>query len=76
MDSEDVTTFKIETNRVDKTYRLKSPEMSRHLGGVVLKAYGESLSVDVHQPDFRVFVDIKEDVYVYIDRFKGYGVCQ
>lgn len=65
-------TFKVETNRVDKRFLPKSPELNKHLGGVILNAFPE-LSVDVHVPDFKVYVDIKEDAFVYIDRIRGFG---
>lgn len=73
LEKDDVKTFKVETNRVDKTYPKKSPEISREMGGVVLKKYGDRLSVDVHKPDFKVFIDIKEEAYVYVDRYPGSG---
>ncbi len=67
-----MTTFKVETSRSDKRYPLKSPEISRDVGGYVLKNT-ENLKVDVHNPDFMLYVDIKEYGYVYIDRTKAYG---
>lgn len=67
-----ITTFKVETSRSDKRYPLKSPEISRDVGGYVLRNT-ENLKVDVHNPDFMLYVDIKEYGYVYIDRTKAYG---
>ena len=67
-----ITTFKVETSRSDKRYPLKSPEISRDVGGYVLKNT-DNLKVDVHNPDFMLYVDIKEYGYVYIDRTKAYG---
>ena len=67
-----LTTFKVETSRSDKRYPLKSPEISRDVGGYVLKNT-DNLKVDVHNPDFMLYVDIKEYGYVYIDRTKAYG---
>lgn len=67
--------FKVETNRVDKSFEIKSPELSRRLGAFILKKYANknNLSVDVHKPDFKVFVDIKKYAYVYADRIEGNG---
>lgn len=73
LDKDNVKTFKVDTNRVDKTYPKKSPEISREMGAVVLRNFGDKISVDVHNPDFRVFIDIKEDAYVYVDRYEGRG---
>jgi len=53
-----VKTFKVETNRVDKQFPLKSPEVSRQMGAVILKNV-EGLSVDVNNPDIYVYIDIK-----------------
>src|SRR5690606_6755408 len=67
-----IKTFKVETNRVDKKFPIKSPEVSRQMGAVILKNI-ENLKVDVNNPDIHVFIDIKEYIYVYTDRIKGYG---
>ena len=55
-------TFKVFVNRVDKKFTPKSPELSRDLGGVVLKNFGNLLKVDVHNPQMPIFVDVKEYV--------------
>ncbi|MDO4593878.1 MAG: tRNA uracil 4-sulfurtransferase ThiI [Tissierellia bacterium] len=65
-------TFKVKTNRVDKSFVMKSPEISAKIGGYLLKHF-KNIKVDVHNPDFEVFVDIKEDAFVYIKRIEGYG---
>ncbi len=53
-------TFKVESHRGDKRYPLTSVEISRQLGGRLL-AYNKDLKVDVHQPSFRVQVDVREN---------------
>ena len=65
-------TFKVFVNRVDKKFTPKSPELSRDLGGVVLKNFGNLLKVDVHNPQMPIYVDVKEYVYVYVKRYKGF----
>lgn len=65
-------TFKVITKRVDKSYPLKSPEISSKLGGFILKNY-PGIKVDVHNPDLKVYVDIKSKAYVYSKRYKGQG---
>jgi len=67
-----IKTFKVETNRVDKNFPIKSPEVSRQMGAVILKNV-EGLSVDVNKPDVYVYVDIKGHIYVYTDKIKGFG---
>lgn len=65
-------TFKVETKRTDKSFKYKSPELSAKIGGFILRDF-PNLKVDVHNPDFRVFIDIKDNVYVYSKRFRGLG---
>lgn len=68
-------TFKVITNRVDKSFDIKSPEFSQMMGGFILKNYAKenNLKVDVHNPDFKVFIDIKKYAYVYANRHEGMG---
>ena len=51
-------TFKVETRRPNKSFPLKSPEVSRELGAHLLKNL-EGLSVDVHDPQIRLDVEIR-----------------
>ncbi len=64
--------FKVESRRTDKTFKLKSPELSAKIGGFMLRDF-PNLRVDVHNPDFKLYIDVKENVYVYADRFEGLG---
>lgn len=68
-------TFKIETNRADKTFPLHSVELSALVGGDVLTRFGGKLSVDVKKPDFTVNVDIRENgkSLIFTDYIKGIG---
>ncbi|MBR2340905.1 MAG: tRNA 4-thiouridine(8) synthase ThiI [Clostridia bacterium] len=52
-------TFKVVSHRGDKKFPMTSVEISRELGGRLLSVYHD-LKVDVHEPDFSVFVDIRE----------------
>jgi len=64
-----VGTFKVITNRADKTFSPNSMETSMLLGGKLLEIYGKNLTVDVKNPDFPVNVDIREDgkTFVYTE---------
>ena len=53
-------TFKVESHRGDKKYPLTSVEISRKLGGMLLDYSKGKLKVDVHEPSFRIHVDIRE----------------
>lgn len=68
-----VKTFKVESKRSDKKFPLGSPEISATFGGALLEKY-HHLSVDVHNPDAVVVVEIR-DKYAYIrcGQIKGAG---
>ena len=67
-------TFKVETKRADKKFPLHSVECSAKIGGVILKS-NKNLSVDVHSPDFTIYLDIREngETLVYTDTIKMMG---
>lgn len=67
--------FKVETKRADKNFPLTSIETSREVGGYLHDEYPE-LTVDVHEPDVTVRVEVRElGAYVYCEenRVKGQG---
>lgn len=69
-------TFKIETNRANKNFPKNSMEISREVGGYVLSNLGDNVSVDIHKPECKVQVEIREgSTYVFTndDRVKGVG---
>ena len=53
-------TFKVETHRADKKFPLNSMQISAELGGMLLDYY-KDLSVDIHEPQFVVNVDVREN---------------
>lgn len=67
--------FKVNTNRADKTFPMKSLEVSREIGGVLLDNYYSKLKVNVINPEFSVNIDIREsgDTLIYTDVIKGLG---
>ncbi len=68
-------TFKVETNRADKTFPVHSVEMSAEAGGRILDAYGYKLKVNLKHPDFIVNIDIREsgETLIYTDVVRGMG---
>ena len=69
----EINTFKVENKRSNKNYPLTSMEISRILGGVVLKNK-ENVSVDVHNPNTYINIEIRlNTAYIYFDRIKGIG---
>lgn len=65
-------TFKVETHRADKKFPLNSMEISREIGGRLLSV-NKNLKVDVHNPDFYVYLDVRENgtTLVFSDFFDG-----
>src|SRR5699024_1271096 len=72
LDNKNINTFKVETNRVDKSFPLESPKVSREIGGLILGKF-QNLTVDVHNPNIYLYIDIKENCYIYTEKIKGYG---
>ncbi len=70
---EDVKTFKVEAKRSDKKFPMKSPEISRELGGYLLSKFS-NLKVNVHNPDIIVTVEVREKyAFVRGNNIKGAG---
>ena len=68
-----VKTFKVEAKRADKKFPLKSPEICRELGGVLLSKFNH-LKVDVHNPDIVVNVEIRDySAFVRGEQLQGAG---
>ena len=66
--------FKVETHRADKTFPLNSLQISAEIGGRLLSKR-KNLSVDVHNPQFIVNIDVRENgtTLVFNEFFKGAG---
>ncbi len=67
-----ISTFKIEANRADKKFPIKSPIVAREIGAEVLRKV-ENIKVDVHNPELTLYVDIRDNVYIYSEKIKTYG---
>ena len=66
-------TFKVDAKRSDKRFPLKSPEISREIGGVIL-ATVRGIKVDVHNPDVTVTVEVRDDhAYIRAGQEPGAG---
>lgn len=65
-------TFKVEAKREDKQYPLTSPEICAQIGEYLLDLYTE-MSVDVHNPDVRIMVEVRDNTYIYSENIKGLG---
>lgn len=66
-------TFKIETKRADKDFPMHSDEVSRAIGGYVLK-HTNGAKVDVHHPEILINIMIRKDAsYLYAIKERGMG---
>ncbi len=72
-DLAEAKTFKVEAKRSDKRFPLKSPEISREIGEVILSRY-PGLQVDVHHPEVTVTVEVRDfGAYIHAVREPGAG---
>ncbi len=65
-------TFKVRAKRADKHYPVNSDVINADVGYDILNAYPES-SVDVHNPDFIVYIEIRQRINVFTKVIPGAG---
>ncbi len=65
-------TFKVHSRRARKSYPVTSMEMNPLLGERILNEFPD-LKVDVHNPDFMLYVEIREKIYIYSQVIPGPG---
>ena len=69
---EGLLTFKVESKRGNKEFPLQSPEISRKVGAYILNNI-KDLKVNVHDPDTRIYIEIRKEAYVYDEIIYGLG---
>ena len=70
---ESFKTFKVEVKRSDKNFPIISQEYSRELGALILRNT-DNITVDVHNPELKVKVEIREDkTFIYFNSYQGAG---
>lgn len=73
LSDKEFNTFKVVTKRSDKSYPIKSMDISRTLGGVVLKNK-KTVKVDVNNPELLINVEIRNNkAYLYFEKVEGIG---
>lgn len=73
LSDKDFNTFKVVTKRSDKSYPIKSMDVSKTLGGVVLKNK-KTVKVDVNNPELLINVEIRNNkAYLYFEKVEGIG---
>lgn len=67
-------TFKVVSHRADKTFPLNSMQISAEIGGRLISCM-DKISVDVHEPQFTINIDVRENgtSLVFNEFFKGAG---
>ncbi|MBQ7785845.1 MAG: tRNA 4-thiouridine(8) synthase ThiI [Clostridia bacterium] len=63
-------TFKVLARRSDKRYPMDSPAIMREAGGYILE-HVPHLSVDVNKPDHEIYIEIRNNAYLSVDRYMG-----
>ena len=67
-------TFKVESRRGDKSFRLTSQDMSIDIGGYLLSNVGDKIKVDINKLEAKIKCELRENnVVVYSDTVPGYG---
>ncbi len=73
LDGVEHMTFKVLSRRSDKRFPMRSEDICRTLGGLLLEKFPQ-LSVDVHKPDMYVGVEIRQNqAFVYAEEIAGVG---
>ena len=70
---QNVLTFKVHTRRANKQYPMNSMEVDALVGEQLLAAYPGKMKVDVHHPDIMVYIEIREEVFIYSKIVPGPG---
>lgn len=65
-------TFKVDARRARKNYPMTSMEINAELGGRILDEC-PNMSVDVHDPDVMVHVEIRNQINIYSSEIPGPG---
>jgi len=66
------SSFKVEVKRGNKKFPMQSPEISRELGSYIWEN-NQQLKVDVNNPDFIFYVEVRENTYIYSEIIPAHG---
>ena len=74
IEQEEGKTFKVKVKRSDKSYPMISDEITRAVAGHILRNLGDRLSVDVHNPDILLSIEVREEAaYIFSHTYPGAG---
>ncbi len=66
------TTFKVDVKRANKKFPMTSREVAADIGGYILERM-ENLTVDVHKPKVVLWVELRNDAYIFSKVIKTFG---
>lgn len=72
VDKNSYKTFKVLTKRGNKRFPMSSPEINNDLGGFILDNFPD-LTVDVNNPDFILYVEVRENAFIYSEKIAANG---
>lgn len=64
--------FKVHTRRVNKHFPMDSMEVNAELGGRLLERF-PNLTVDVHEPDVMLHIELRSNICIYSEVIPGPG---
>lgn len=64
--------FKIEARRTDKSFPFTSYQIANEVGQYLNDRF-DFLRVDVKRPEWRVRIEVREDLYIYVEEKEGPG---
>ena len=66
--------FKVDSRRGDKDFKLTSQEISLDIGGYLVSQVKDKIAVDVRNPEVKIHCELRQNhVMVYSDTIPGYG---
>lgn len=66
--------FKVDSRRGDKDFKLTSQEMGLDIGGYLVSQVKDKIAVDVRNPEVKIHCELRQNhVMVYSDTIPGYG---
>ncbi len=68
----ETASFRVEAKRADKRFPMKSLDIARETGGVILDNVA-GLKVDLEHPDITAYIEIRDKAYCYTRVVKGPG---
>lgn len=73
LSDEEFKTFKVETKRSNKSIEDTSVNLSKKMGGIILKNIPD-INVDIHNPEVLINIEYRnKNTLIYFDKIKGLG---